>query len=383
MDEGPAGSGLDQPRRHLRRHDAPARDALGSACRARGRGRLHRRLVRAGDARPQPAPPARRDLPDPERDLVGRDRGRLGISRRHAALFRPRVSRTVARSPAPGISRALDRRRGVERRSRDRLALAAGPAARAGACPGSAFTHGFSAAACAGPGPDGGRGPRDRAHPHLPGARGRFPLRGPEPARRFRRQPRHEPHPHAARRRRRAHEDGLRLHRDRARHPGVHVWLRDPDAEPGAQGGWPRAAGFPRRLGRRSGRRHERPGPLRRGARRAGLSPATPHLAAQRERSHGRHPDPVRAGERHVRVFPPRRAPARDGRLQQDGHGAAPRHRALRRDDRRQYPCARCPDRPQLRARRRGHAAAGERDDPGAHRRAAHAGRGHRHAGDA
>ena len=37
----------------------------------------------------------------------------------------------------------------------------------------------------------------------------------------------------------------LSLHRDCARHPGVHVWLRDPDAEPGAQGGWPCAADFP------------------------------------------------------------------------------------------------------------------------------------------
>ena len=345
--------------------------------------RLHRRLVRAGHARPQPAPPARRDLPDPERDLVGRNRG---LCRDFASTRCPiptADSSPVARSPAPGISRAVDRRRGVERRSRDRLALAAGPAARAGACSGSAVTHGFPAAARAGPGPDGGRGPRDRAHPHLPGARGRFPLRGPEPARRLRRQPRHEPHPHAARRRRRAHEDGLRLHRDRARHPGVHVWLRDPDAESGAQGGWPRAAGFPRRLGRRFGRRHDRPGPFSRGARRAGHPAATPRLATQRERRHERHADAVRAGERNVRVFPPRRAPARDGRLQQDGRGAAPRHRALRRDDRRQYQCARCPDRPQLRARRRDRAAARERDDPRAHGRAAHAGRGHRHGRDA
>ena len=82
---------------------------------------------------------------------------------------------------------------------------------------------------------------------------------------------------------------------------------------------------------------HERPGPFPRGARRAGLSPPPPRVAAQRERGHGRHAHAVRAGERRVRVFPPRRAPARDGRLQQDGCGAPPRPGALRRDDRRQY----------------------------------------------
>ena len=129
--------------------------------------------------------------------------------------------------------------------------------------------------------------------------------------------------------------------------PRVHVWLRDPDAESGAQGGWPCAAGFPRRLGRRFRRRHERPGPFRRGARRAGLSPPPPRVAAQRERGHGRHAHAVRAGERRVRVFPPRRAPARDDRLQQDGCGAPPRPGALRRDDRRQYDGARRADGPQ------------------------------------
>ena len=144
-----------------------------------------------------------------------------------------------------------------------------------------------------GPGPDRGRGPRERAPPHLPGARGRFPLRRPEPARRLRRQPRHEPHPHAARQKRRAHEDGFRLPRDRARHPGVHVWLRDPDAESGAQRGWPREAGFPRRLGRRFGRRHERRAAA--SARRASYLRRLLHGGAAK-RGHGRRAHAVRAG---------------------------------------------------------------------------------------
>ena len=67
---------------------------------------------------------------DAEHDLVGRDRGALGPARRHAAVLRPRVPRTVARSRARGVSGAHDRRRGMERGSRHRLALAAGTAAR-------------------------------------------------------------------------------------------------------------------------------------------------------------------------------------------------------------------------------------------------------------
>ena len=114
VDEGPPRSGLDQSRGDFHRHDAPSRDAAGPPLRARGPRRVHRRLVRADDAGPQPEASPALDLPDTEHDLVDRVRGPLGPQGRHALLFRSRVPGALVRARPRGISRVYSHRRGVE-----------------------------------------------------------------------------------------------------------------------------------------------------------------------------------------------------------------------------------------------------------------------------
>ena len=256
--------GLDQPRRDA--SSAPRTGARRSGTRT-PRARTKRPSPTAGsspgDAGPQPAPSAARDLPDPEHDLVGRNRRPLGPARRHAALLRPRLPRPVARSRARGVSRRSrsSARSGasIPRSSRagSRARRPAGAAAAA-----TAVAHGFPAAArasCgASPSPRAARPGccastrRSRTISSTRTRTGSWSFADNHDMSRIHTQLGASLD---------ALEDGDGVLRDRARHAAVHLGLGDPDGEPRHRGARRDPPGFPRRLGGRRGGRDAGRGP--------------------------------------------------------------------------------------------------------------------------